>query len=104
MSSMAKNTRRHGKRSDRSFWNFFEDVKGAVNNKPLFPNIETSPRERAEMNNYIDKELLLRGRSLVDKPFALANQYEMDAAYTSATAGIVQYPPGIIKYADTDRF
>ena len=80
---------------------FFEDVKGAVNNKPLFPNIETSPRERVEMNTYIDKELLLRGRSLVDKPFALANQYEMDAAYTSSFSGIVQYPPGIIRYADS---
>ena len=80
---------------------FYEDPAGAVNNKPFFPNIETSPRERVEMNAYIDKELLKRGRTLVDKPFALANQKEMDAAYTSSLSGAVQYPPGIIRYAES---
>ena len=80
---------------------FYEDLKGAAKNKPLFPNIETSPREREEMNTYIDKELLRMGRALADKPFALANSYEMDAAYTSSLSGVVQYPPGIIRYADS---
>tara|TARA_Y100000361_G_C11159028_1_gene345958 strand:+ start:8 stop:2686 length:2679 start_codon:yes stop_codon:yes gene_type:complete len=67
----------------------------------FFPNIETAPRERIEMNNYIDKNLLTMGRALVDKPFALANTNEMDAAYTSSLSGAVQYPPGIIRYADS---
>ncbi len=80
---------------------FYEDPKGGTNNKPFFPNIETSPRERVEMNTYIDKELLRRGRALVDKPFALANSFEMDAAYTSSLSGVVKYPPGIIRYADS---
>ena len=53
------------------------------------------------MNTYIDKGLLARGRALVDKPFALANSNEMDAAYTSSLSGVVQYPPGIIRYADS---
>lgn len=80
---------------------FYKDPKGGTNNKPHFPNIETSPRERVEMNTYIDKGLLARGRALVDKPFALANSNEMDAAYTSSLSGVVQYPPGIIRYADS---
>jgi hypothetical protein len=80
---------------------FYEDPAGAAKNKPFFPNIETSSRERVEMDTYIDKELLRIGRSLADKPFALANSLEMDAAYTSSLSGAIQYPAGIIRYAES---
>ena len=81
---------------------FYQDPKGLVNNKPYFPNIETTPIERTEMNVYIDKKMLREGRNFADKPFSLANQDEMDATYTSyISGGNVQYPPGIIRFADS---
>lgn len=79
---------------------FYEDPKGGINNKPRFPNIETSPRERAEMTNYIDKKLITYGAGIVALPFVMATSNEMDATYASAAAGTVQYPPGIIQVAD----
>lgn len=79
---------------------FYEDPKGGINNKPLFPNIETSPRERAEMTNYIDKKLITYGAGIVALPFVMATSKEMDATYASAAAGTIQYPHGIIQVAD----
>jgi len=79
---------------------FYIDPSLGDNNRPVFPNIETSDREVAEMNTYIDKQILSSGVGTVDKPFALANSKQMDAAYTSAVSGTVQYPPGILKLAD----
>ena len=80
-------------------------VKTGLNNRLVFPNIETSPRERQEMNNYIDKQIIKHGNGVVDRPFTLANADEMDATYSSATTGgIVRYPAGVIRFADQYGF
>ena len=79
---------------------FYIDPGLGDNNRPVFPNIESSDREVAEMNTYIDKQLLQSGTAVVDKPFAIANANQMDAAYTSSLSGSVKYPPGILKVAD----
>jgi len=89
-----------GRNGDKSS-PFYIDPSLGDNNRPVFPNIETSDREVAEMNTYIDKQLLKHGASVVDKPFALATANQMDAAYTSSLAGTIQYPPGILQAADT---
>ena len=83
---------------------FYIDPSLGDNNRPVFPNIETSDREVAEMNTYIDKQILSSGAAVAGKPFALANSKQMDATYTSATAGTVQYPPGILKFAEQFGF
>ena len=83
---------------------FYIDPSLGDNNRPVFPNIETSDREVAEMNTYIDKQILVDGAAVAGKPFALANSKQMDATYTSATAGTVQYPPGILKFAEQFGF
>ena len=83
---------------------FYIDPSLGDNNRPVFPNIESSDREVAEMNTYIDKQILKSGTAVVNKPFALANSKQMDATYTSAVAGTVQYPPGILKFAEQFGF
>lgn len=70
------------------------------NNRLIFPNIQTSDRELAEMTTYIDKQMLNDGAGVADKPFALANSDQMDAAYSSSLVGVTQYPPGILQVAD----
>ncbi len=79
---------------------FYIDPSLGDNNRPVFPNIESSDREVAEMNTYINKQLIKNGASVVDKPFALATANQMDAAYSSSLAGTIQYPPGILQAAD----
>ena len=88
-----------GNRGDKSS-PFYIDPSLGDNNRPVFPNIESSDREVAEMNTYIDKQILKSGTAVVDKPFALADSNQMDAAYTSTASGVVQYPPGILRFAD----
>ena len=80
---------------------FYIDPSLGDNNRPVFPNIESSDREVAEMNTYINKQLIKNGASVVDKPFALATANQMDAAYTSSLSGSIKYPPGILQAADT---
>ena len=80
---------------------FYIDPSLGDNNRPVFPNIESSDREVAEMNTYINKQLIKNGANVVDKPFALATANQMDAAYTSSLSGSVKYPPGILQAADT---
>ena len=80
---------------------FYIDPSLGDNNRPVFPNIESSDREVAEMNTYINKQLIKSGASVVDKPFALATANQMDATYTSSLSGSVKYPPGILQAADT---
>ena len=92
-----------GQRQDKSSPFYLDPSKGALN-RPVFPNIATSDREVAEMNTYIDKQILKSGTAVVDKPFALADSNQMDAAYTSATAGVVKYPAGILKFAEQFGF
>lgn len=92
-----------GQRQDKSSPFYLDPSKGVLN-RPVFPNIATSDREVAEMNTYIDKQILKSGTAVVDKPFALADSNQMDAAYTSATAGVVQYPAGILKFAEQFGF
>ena len=70
------------------------------NNRLIFPNIQTSDRELAEMTTYINKQMLNDGANVADKPFALANSDQMDAAYSTSLAGVTQYPPGILQVAD----
>lgn len=89
-----------GRANDKSS-PFYIDPSLGENNRPVFPNIESSDREVAEMNTYINKQLIKNGASVVDKPFALATANQMDAAYTSSLAGTIQYPPGILQAADT---
>ncbi len=80
-------------------------VKTGLNNRLVFPNIESSPRERQEMNNYIDKLIIKNGTGVVDLPFTLADPNEMDATYSSAsTGGVIQYPAGVIRFADKFGF
>ena len=78
---------------------FYQDT-GFLNNRLVFPNIETSDIERQEKNTYIDKQTLKYGRAVVDKPFAIASAVEMDAAYETSEAGVIQYPPGVLRVAD----
>ena len=80
---------------------FYVDPSLGDNNRPVFPNIESSDREVAEMNTYINKQILKNGVGVVDKPFALATSNQMDAAYTSSLSGVVKYPPGILQAAQT---
>ena len=88
-----------GRNGDKSS-PFYRDT-GFLNNRLVFPNIESSDREVAEMNTYINKQLIKNGASVVDKPFALATTNQMDAAYTSSLSGSIKYPPGILQAADT---
>ncbi len=88
-----------GRNGDKSS-PFYIDPSLGDNNRPVFPNIESSDREVAEMNTYINKQLIKNGASVVDKPFALATANQMDAAYSSSLAGTIQYPPGILQAAD----
>ncbi len=92
-----------GRNGDKSS-PFYIDPSLGDNNRPVFPNIESSDREVAEMNTYIDKQILKSSTAVVDKPFALADSNQMDAAYTSATAGVVQYPAGILRFAEQFGF
>ena len=87
-----------GRNGDKSS-PFYQDT-GFLNNRLVFPNIETSDVERQEKNQYIDKQTLRYGRTVVDKPFALASSLEMDAAYESSVAGVIKYPAGILRVAD----
>ena len=91
-----------GRNGDKSS-PFYVDT-GFLNNRLVFPNIESSDREIVERNTYIDKQILTSGTAVVDKPFALADSNQMDAAYTSATAGVVQYPAGILRFAEQFGF
>ena len=70
------------------------------NNRLIFPNIQTSDRELAEMTTYINKQMLNDGAGVADKPFALANSDQMDAAYASSLVGVTRYPAGILQVAD----
>tara|TARA_B100000073_G_scaffold317378_1_gene294702 strand:- start:2080 stop:4656 length:2577 start_codon:yes stop_codon:yes gene_type:complete len=79
---------------------FYMDPGLGDNNRPVFPNIESSDREVTEMNNYIDKQIIKSGVAVVDKPFALASTDQMDATYTSAIAGVAKYPDGILRVAN----
>ena len=88
-----------GRNGDKSS-PFYQDT-GFLNNRLVFPNIESSDVERQEKNNYIDKQILKYGRGAVDKPFVLADSNEMDAAYASSATGVIKYPPGIIRYGDS---
>jgi hypothetical protein len=87
-----------GRNGDKSS-PFYQDT-GFLNNRLVFPNIESSDVERQEKNNYIDKQILKLGRGAVDKPFVLADSNEMDAAYASSAAGSMKYPPGILRFAE----
>ena len=78
---------------------FYRDT-GFLNNRLVFPNIETSDRENQERSVYIDKKMLSRGVAVVDQPFTLATPDEMDAAYMSSISGAMQYPPGVLRVAD----
>jgi hypothetical protein len=79
---------------------FYMDPGLGDNNRPVFPNIESSDREVTEMNNYIDKQILKSGVAVVDKPFALASTNQMDSTHASAIAGVVKYPDGILRVAN----
>ena len=86
-----------GVRGDKSSPFFSESGQ---NNRLIFPKIQTSDRELAEMTTYINKQMLRDGANVADKPFALANSNQMDATYASSLAGVTQYPPGILQVAD----
>jgi flagellum-specific peptidoglycan hydrolase FlgJ len=88
-----------GRNGDKSS-PFYQDT-GFLNNRLVFPNIESSDVERQEKNNYIDNQILKHGRGAVDKPFVLADSNEMDAAYASSTTGSMKYPPGILRFAES---
>ena len=77
----------------------FYFVEG-VNQRTVFPNIQSSDREVAERRVYIDKQLIAHGANIVNKPFALADSNQMDATYASSLVGITQYPPGFLQAAD----
>ena len=79
---------------------FFID-RGFLNNRVYFPNIQSSDREVQERNTYIDKKLISNGAAVAEQPYALATQDEMDAAYQSSLVGLMQYPPGVLRVADT---
>ena len=79
---------------------FYIDPSLGDNNRPVFPNIESSDREVAEMNTYINKQLIKYGANVVSKPFALATANQMDAAYTSSLSGTIKYPPGILQASE----
>ena len=87
-----------GRNGDKSS-PFFRDT-GFLNNRLVFPNIETSDREYQERSVYLDKKMLSRGIAVVDQPFTLATPDEMDAAYMSSVSGAMQYPPGVLRVAD----
>jgi soluble lytic murein transglycosylase-like protein len=87
-----------GRNGDKSS-PFFRDT-GFLNNRLVFPNIETSDREHQERSVYLDKKMLSRGIAVVDQPFTLATPDEMDAAYMSSVSGAMQYPPGVLRVAD----
>ena len=78
---------------------FYRDT-GFLNNRLVFPNIETSDKEAQERSVYIDKKMLSRGIAVVDQPFTLATADEMDAAYMSSVSGAMQYPPGVLRVAE----
>ena len=78
----------------------FYFVEG-VNQRTVFPNIQSSDREVAERRVYIDKQLIAHGANIVNKPFALADSNQMDATYASSLVGITQYPPGFLQAADS---
>ena len=88
-----------GRNGDKSS-PFYQDT-GFLNNRLVFPNIESSDVERQEKNNYIDNQILKYGRGAVDKPFVLADSNEMDAAYASSATGSMKYPPGILRFAES---
>lgn len=77
-----------------------------TNNRLTFPNIQSSSADRKQMNDYIDKQMLKYGTETVNRPFSLANSDEMDAAYQSSIVpgSVMQYPPGIIRFADQYNF
>jgi len=79
---------------------FYIDPSLGDNNRPVFPNIETSDREVAEMTTYIDKQLIKYGAGIVNIPFVLATPNQMDAIYASAESGAVKYTSGFIQAAD----
>ena len=88
-----------GRNGDKSS-PFYIDPSLGDNNRPVFPNIESSDREVAEMTTYIDKQLIKYGAGIVNKPFALATSNQMDAIYASGEAGAVKYTSGFIQAAD----
>jgi|DEB0MinimDraft_6_1074348.scaffolds.fasta_scaffold09330_2 hypothetical protein len=77
-----------------------------TNNRLTFPNIQSSSVDRQQMNSYIDKQMLKYGTETVNRPFALASADEMDASYQSSgmPGSVIQYPPGIIRFADQYGF
>lgn len=79
---------------------FYIDPSLGDNNRPVFPNIESSDKEVAEMTTYIDKQLIKMGAAVASKPFSLATANQMDAAYSSSLSGSIQYPPGLIQAAN----
>jgi soluble lytic murein transglycosylase-like protein len=82
---------------DKSSPFYFET---GLNNRLVFPNIQTSDREVQERNTYIDKKLISGGAAVAQQPYTLASQDEMDATYQSSLSGIIQYPPGVLRVAD----
>ena len=78
---------------------FYQDT-GFLNNRLVFPNIESSDVEIQERVNYVQEQLLKYGAGIVDRPYSMANAQEMDAIHASSVAGNVQYTAGFLEAAD----
>lgn len=70
------------------------------NNRRIFPNIESSGVERQERRNLVDKKLLTYGIDVLDKPYLVATEQEMDATYLSAQKGNTIYPPEVLRVSE----
>jgi hypothetical protein len=70
------------------------------NNRRIFPNIESSGVERQERRNLVDKKLLTYGIEVLDKPYLVATEQEMDATYLSAQKGNTIYPPEVLRVSE----
>lgn len=78
---------------------FYQDT-GFLNNRLVFPNIESSDVEIQERVNYVQEQLLKYGAGIVDRPYSMANAQEMDAIHASSVSGTVQYTAGFLEAAD----
>ncbi len=74
---------------------FYQDT-GFLNNRLVFPNIESSDVEIQERVNYVQEQLLKYGAGIVDRPYSMANAQEMDAIHASSVSGNVQYTAGFL--------
>ncbi len=80
--------------------NIFHRMSAKGVNAFSFPNLEKGNIELLERVRNIDKNLKTKGAAVLDEPYLISGEDEMDATYASSETGITEYSEGIYLVRD----